>query len=344
MPVRPQRSRRVLDSATDTPVVRLAILGPTCSRKSAIAMRLAELLDAEIISCDSMQVYRGLDIGTAKPTAADRLRVPHHLIDALDIAEPYNVSRFLAKCEEILTAPGNRTKPYLLVGGSGLYARALVYGYRLAPVDPALNAQLWEEYRSADGPARLSAELAAAAPRMASRLNGNPRRLVRAVEIQRITGRADVLFAGANRETAAARQRLAWRQFIILPPWEIQRRAIAERTEAMLRAGWIAETAALVAGGLEHAPTARQAIGYRDIAAYLRGELADRGQLAAFIVRHTVCYARRQRTWFRHQHPGAEFLEGFFADAEEGAARILASVRAAAVARPEIYSAKGYNT
>ncbi len=114
---------------------RLAILGPTCSGKSAAALELARLLDAEIISCDSMQVYRGMDIGTAKATPEEQCLVRHHLVDVLEIGEPYNVNRFMEMCRPVLDDLTRRGKSCILAGGSGLYARSLLYGHQLLPSD-----------------------------------------------------------------------------------------------------------------------------------------------------------------------------------------------------------------
>lgn len=305
--------------------MRLAILGPTCSGKSAVAIEVAARLHAEIISCDSMLVYRGMDIGTAKPRAADRLRVPHHLIDILDVGDPHNVNSFLTLCEALLSAPENRTKSFVLVGGSGLYARALLYGYRLPPADPAVKAQIQAESEAAGGLVKLAAELTAANPGMAARVGLNPRRLARAIEILRLGGpRSDAQTVSTEGTTAVGASAAPWQQVIILPPWKRHQAAIGDRTREMIKAGWIAEAEALLAKGLATSPTARQALGYPDIAAFLRGEIGSREELTAQIVRRTVRYARRQRTWFRHQHPGAHVLEAFWGgQPDEGAAAIL---------------------
>lgn len=286
----------------------LAVLGPTCAWKSETALLLAEELGGEILSCDSMQVYRGLDVGTAKPTPEQRARRPHHLVDVLPLNEPWDANRFVAAARPLLAEIQERGALPILAGGTGLYARALLYGFALLPADRDLFAQVERELAGPDGPERLARELAAAArdpgdvpPDMLQ----NPRRLARAIEVLRLTGSPPWALA-PERPAAPV---VPVRQFILLPTMPVLRPRIEQRTAWMLDHGWIEEGRAALAAGLLQTPTARQALGYREIAAFLHGELPDRDALRQTLVGRTVQYARRQRTWFRHQHPGAEIIE-----------------------------------
>jgi tRNA dimethylallyltransferase len=286
----------------------LAVLGPTCAWKSDTALLLAEELDGEILSCDSMQVYRGLDVGTAKPGPDMRARCPHHFIDLLEIGEPWDASRFVEQARPLLAEIRARGRLPVLAGGTGLYARALLYDFALLPAEPGLFAQVEQELAEPEGPEQLRRELLAAARKPSDAPPDtlrNPRRLARAVEVLRLTGSPPWELA-PERPTKPS---LPVRQFILLPTMAILRPRIEQRTGWMLDHGWIEEAECAIAAGLLHTPTARQALGYRDIAAYLRGEIPDRESLLQVLVGRTVQYARRQRTWFHHQHPGAELIE-----------------------------------
>jgi tRNA dimethylallyltransferase len=286
----------------------LAVLGPTCSWKSETALLLAEALGGEIVSCDSMQVYQGLDIGTAKPTMAMRARCPHHFVDVLPLSEPWDAHRFVEAARPLLAAIQARGALPILAGGTGLYARALLYGFEMLPADRALFQRIEAELAAPGGNERLADELRTAVADPAKiplDTLQNPRRLARAVEVLRLTGRPPwELAKDRPREPV-----VPVRQFILMPNMAVLRPRIERRTAWMLEHGWIEEGQAALAAGLLRTPTAKQALGYREIDAYLRGELADRDALLQALVGRTVKYARRQRTWFRHQHPGAELLE-----------------------------------
>lgn len=286
----------------------LAVLGPTCAWKSDTALLLAEELGGEILSCDSMQVYRGLDVGTAKPPPDLRARCPHHFVDLLNLDQPWDANRFVKLARPLLADIRARGRLPVLAGGTGLYARALLYDFALLPAEPGLFAQIEAELAAPEGPERLRRELLAAArePQDAPPDTlRNPRRLARAVEVLRLTGSPPWELA-PERPAAPA---LPVRQFILLPTMTVLKPRLEQRTAWMLDHGWIEEAEAAIAAGLLGTPTARQALGYRDIAAYLRGEIPSREALRQTLVGRTVQYARRQRTWFRHQHPGAEVLE-----------------------------------
>jgi tRNA dimethylallyltransferase len=277
----------------------ISILGPTASGKSAVAVLLAQRLGGEVVSCDSMMVYRGLDIGTAKPTLAERGGVPHHLIDCFDLHEACRVADFAARahaaCEEILA----RGRWPILCGGTGQYAQALLEGLSFPPFDEAVAVQIQSEL-SAGKQEDLVAELASHDPVEAAALATNHRRLARAVAILRLTGMPPA--AWGRRASPPP-----WRGpvFILMPSAELSRERITIRTRAMLTGGWLAETEHLVAQGLLAAPTAGQALGYPQIAAWLAAGGHDLATLEAELITLTARYAKRQRTWFRHQHPGA---------------------------------------
>ncbi|MBQ7652517.1 MAG: tRNA (adenosine(37)-N6)-dimethylallyltransferase MiaA [Victivallales bacterium] len=284
----------------------VCILGPTCCWKSETAIAIAARIGAEIVSCDSMQVYRGLEIGTAQPSKAEQEGVPHHLIGCLDMEERYDVNKFLDSAKTVIDGIHARGRRAVIVGGTGMYARALVYGHSLLPSD----AEVFESVRAQlenGGRDALEYELAAAAggrDNVPKDLLLNPRRLIRACEVLRITGRLAWQLQNDGRIPNPS-----FRQFILLPELELLKGRIRQRTARMIEAGWIDEAQRAIGRGLMQTPTARQALGYSEIASFLDGDGPDTvEELTALLVSKTVKYARRQFTWFRHQHPGAELL------------------------------------
>lgn len=282
----------------------IAILGPTCSGKTEIAVRIAETLQGEIISCDSMQVYRGMDIGTATPTVEERRSIPHHLVDCLRIDAPWSVDRFLIFARKIIGELQSSNTPAVLVGGTGLYAKALIYNFEMPPSDESIAREVSAEYRTEEGRVRLTRELEYALPPGDNHpIPQNPRRFMRAVEVLRITGKPPWAFERARQTPLPG-----YRQFILMPEPAALKKRIVARVDRMLETGWIEETEQLLSCGLLSTPTARQALGYRDIAEYLRRGRTDHDSLRAQIISRTVKYARRQRTWFRNQHPDATVI------------------------------------
>lgn len=279
----------------------IALLGPTASGKTSLALELAEACSGEIISCDSMAVYRGLDIGTAKPTADDQARVPHHCIDCVDIDESYDVHHFVREAQAAWEAIERRGRLPILCGGTGLYARALLYRFAFRPSDPAIQAQVREGYEQ-HGTGVLIQELDSASPGLAARVGQNPRRLQRAVEVLRITGRPP-----EPQPPPAPLPDVS--QVILIPNRALSAARIARRVDMMLESGWVEETEHLLRAGLREAPTARQALGYPLIMDFLDGKLESKDELRERLVIATRQYAKRQRTWFRKQHPGANLVE-----------------------------------
>jgi tRNA dimethylallyltransferase len=268
----------------------LALVGPTASGKTETGIAVAERLGCEVVSVDSMLVYRGLDVGTAKPTPADRDRVPHHLLDLAEPSERFTVARFQAAAREVLA----RVDHPLLVGGSGLYVRAVVDDLRFPPEDPEIRANL-EAEASIVGPVRLFERLADLDPVAAAKIEpGNVRRIVRALEVVAITGTPFSGFAEAWERYDPARMRAAG---LRLAPEALAAR-VERRVEAMLDAGWLDEVRGLVASGFGGWLTSTQAIGYAELAAHLDGRLSLEEAVEG-TVRRTRALARRQMAWFR---------------------------------------------
>ncbi len=282
------------------------ILGPTCSGKSDTAVSIAEKTDAEIISCDSMQVYRGLEIGTAQPTMDETKGIPHHLIGMMDIAEPYDVNKFVQFTKQKLEELKAKKRNAVIVGGTGLYAKSLVYSHGMLPADSVIAAAVQKQLASENGRRELENEIIAAAGRQEDVPEDvllNPRRLARAVEVLRLTGRLPWHIQSSMPETASD-----YRQIILMPELDELRGRIRLRTEKMMKAGWLEEAQLAIGKGLMTTPTARQALGYREIDDFLsgRGNAHTTEELSDLIALKTAQFARRQLTWFRHQHPGSE--------------------------------------
>ncbi|MGL6094283.1 MAG: tRNA (adenosine(37)-N6)-dimethylallyltransferase MiaA [Fimbriiglobus sp.] len=284
----------------------LILTGPTGSGKSAVALELAERLGGEIVSADSMTIYRGMDVGTAKPTAAERARVPHHLIDVLDPWESGNVAWWLdaaaAACEVIQ----NRGRRPLVVGGTPFYLRAILSGlFDAPPSDPEIRARLEADAATA-GTERFHGRLAEIDPVAAKRLHPNDvRRVVRALEVWELTGRPissfqqswdTPAFTGGNSATPA---RAIPTVVLEWPRDELYRR-IDARVDQMLAAGWPAEVRNLRGHARPLSKEAAQALGYRDLIAHLEGDGTSWESVVDRIKTRTRQYAKRQLTWFRH--------------------------------------------
>jgi tRNA dimethylallyltransferase len=239
-----------------------------------------------------------MDIGTAKPSRLERARVRHHLIDIIDPDAPFSVADYVRLAEAAIAEVQARGHLPLVVGGTGFYIRALSEGLpTVPPADARVQAELWQIVAT-EGLAPLLAELERASPQDAARAQRNPRRVVRALEILRRTGRPPSSFPRSS-------PRFRYRKLVLLPPPATLQARIEARTEQMFTAGLVAEVAGLLARYPEQ-PTALQAIGYKEVADYLRGRVSL-AEAKARVVRATVQYAKRQRTWFRRE-PGAALL------------------------------------
>lgn len=286
-------------SATDQLPPLVALVGPTAVGKTTLALALGERLRvaglrAEVVAADSRQIYRLMDIATAKPTAAERAQLPHHLIDLVWPDESYTLAEYQRDAQAAIAEIHTRHGLPLLVGGTGLYVRAVVDGLAIPVVapNPTLRAALEAEAATA-GAAALHARLAALDPTAAAHIDpANLRRVIRALEVCLSTGEPFSAQQGA-RPTPYRTLALG----LALERAALYARADA-RIDAMLAAGLVAETSALVARGYTWTLSAMSSLGYREIGAYLRGELT----LAAAIERFTLAthaYIRRQLTWFR---------------------------------------------
>jgi tRNA dimethylallyltransferase len=249
--------------------------------------------DVEVVAVDAFTLYRGLDIGTAKPSTEDRAAVPHHMVDVLDPTDAADVAWFQGAARAAIADVQERGRVPLLVGGSGLYFRAVVDDLRFPPTDPAVRAEL--EERWADDPVGAHAEVARQDPTAAARIEpGNLRRSVRALEVMQITGELFSAFATADRASIYPGLVVAYLE----PDRALHRLAVQQRAEAMVAAGLVDELRALRRRWGALSSTAAQGIGYGEAGAVLDGELSI-DDLADEVARRTWAYARRQRSWFR---------------------------------------------
>jgi tRNA dimethylallyltransferase len=272
----------------------LALVGPTASGKTEAGIALALAFDAEVVSVDSMLVYRGMDVGTAKPSAAERRAVRHHLIDVAEPSEPFSVARYQELARAAVADIEARDRLPLLVGGSGLYLRALVDDLEIPGTDPATRADL-EREAEALGAAGLYRRLVSADPVAAAKIEpGNVRRTVRALEVAAVTGRAFSEFATAWDEYPAGRVRAVGVEL----PRAVLADRVRRRVRTMLDAGLLEEVRGLVGRGLGGWLTSSRAIGYAEMARHLQGEVSIEVAVAA-TERRTTNLARRQMAWFR---------------------------------------------
>ncbi|HYI56960.1 MAG TPA: tRNA (adenosine(37)-N6)-dimethylallyltransferase MiaA [Microlunatus sp.] len=276
----------------------LVLLGPTASGKSGLSIDLAERLmaegrPAEIVNADSMLVYRGMDIGTAKPTAAERARVVHHLVDVLDVTETATVAEFQRRARAAIANCHARQVLPIVVGGSALYIRAIVDDFDFPGTDAAVRDR-WERELASIGPEALHARLAAMDPAAAAAiLPGNGRRIVRALEVIELTGRP---------YAAQLPQRRYLLPGVVQIGLAIDRpaldRRIEQRVDAMWAAGLVTEVSELVRHGLRDGVTASRALGYRQVLEFLDGQV-DEDEARRRTVVGTRKFARRQDSWFR---------------------------------------------
>jgi tRNA dimethylallyltransferase len=271
----------------------VAVVGATASGKSDLALGLAEALDGEVVNTDAMQVYRGMDIGTAKLRVAERRGIPHHLLDLLEVTEPATVAEFQGWARAVIAECRSRGKVPVLVGGSALYTRAIVDVFDFPGTDPDLRARLDAEL-DADGPAALHARLAAVDPIAAAAiLPSNGRRIVRALEVVTMTGEA---FTATLPEASYVDP--ATVQIGVDIDRDLLDRRIADRVRRMWDDGFVDEVRALAAQGLRDGLTANRALGYRQVLSFLDGTITE-DEAREQTISGTRRFARRQDSWFR---------------------------------------------
>jgi len=297
----------------------LAIVGPTATGKTEVGMGLAEALDGEIVSADSMQVYRGMDIGTAKPTAEERARVPHHLIDILDPDEAFSVADYQARADAALAAIWKKARQPILVGGSGLYIRAVLeeMDFSLVPPDPEFRRRLLEEARS-KGTRALHEWLAEVDSAAAARIHPNDqKRIIRALEVAESTGGA-----GSGKVDRERPPRYNSTQFGLTLDREELYRRIEARVDRMIAGGLVEEVRGLLERGWDEGLVSMKGLGYAQIAPHVRGQIPLE-EAVSRLKRDTRRFAKRQMTWFRAD-PRIEWIDVGEAG---GAASVVETIR-----------------
>ena len=299
----------------------ICVVGPTASGKTALAVRLAKALDGEVVSCDSMQIYRRMDVGTAKPAAEEMDGVPHHMIDIADPAEDFSVGKYVELADPAVQDILARGKVCVIAGGTGLYVDSLIAGRTFAPVPSTGKRAVLEARMRAEGGEALLRELHSVDPEAAARLHpADEKRIIRALEVWQETGRT---ITEHNRETQKIPPRYA-------PVWlglDFTNRAdlyarIDRRVEIMLEQGLLDEIRSLLASGVPETATSLQAIGYKEFFAYLRGE-STLAEATALCQQRSRNYAKRQLTWFR-RNPAMHWI---FQPAQPDADAVFAAAR-----------------
>lgn len=284
----------------------LCIVGPTATGKTRLSVALAQRLGAEIVSCDSMQLYRGMDVGTAKPTAQEMGGVPHHMIDCLDPREEFSVSRYVELADRCVQDILARGKPVIVVGGTGLYVDSLVAGREFAPFPQTGRREALTARAEKEGIEPLMRELRAVDPEAAESIHpSNQKRVIRALEVYLETGKT---ITQHNRETRSRppKYRPVWIGLDYVNRSALYAR-IDARVDEMFAQGLVDEVRRLLDGGVPERATSMQAIGYKELTAFLRGEGTEdaaREQIKLASRR----YAKRQRTWFR-RNPDVRWID-----------------------------------
>lgn len=295
----------MMPTSPDPPL--LAIVGPTASGKSALGIFLAKQFAGEVIVCDSTQLYRGFDIGTAKPTRAERASVPHHLLDILDPAEESTAGGYRERALKVLYDLRSRSRLPIFTVGTGLYLRALLEGLAELPLrSEELRARL-RASAAQHGPGHLHAMLTRLDAQAAGQISpADEQKLIRAMEICLLAKKPITEIHREGRKPLSG-----WRvlKIALQPEREALYQRIHNRTDAMLQAGWLAEASGLMASGLSENAKPFSFIGYRELRSHLRGEITLDAASAA-IQQSTRQYAKRQLTWFRREQ-NVHWLEGF---------------------------------
>ncbi|MBI3744542.1 MAG: tRNA (adenosine(37)-N6)-dimethylallyltransferase MiaA [Chloroflexi bacterium] len=292
-------------STEDSRILLIAIVGPTAIGKTELAIEVAERHRGEIVGADSRQVYRGLDIGTGKPSAGERARVPHHLIDVVNPGEEFSVALFQRLASQAIVEIHGRGRLPVLVGGTGHWVWALLKGFRLPQVPPneALRSELYSVGNEADGVERLNTMLRDLDPVAAQRIDPrNIRRVVRAIEVTRTLG---VPFS-----QVATAEPPPYRPLVIglTASREVMDQRIDARVEAMFAAGWVDEVRGLLAGGCKPDLPSLSGLGYPVIVRHLEGDLSL-AEAIEQVKRETRRFARRQYQWFRPSDEAIRWID-----------------------------------
>ena len=298
----------------------ICVAGPTASGKTALAVELAQLLDGEVVSCDSMQIYRRMDIGTAKPTEGEMQGIPHHMIDICDPEEAFSVSRYCEMATPIVDDILARGKTAIIAGGTGLYMDSLIRGNDFAPVPATGHREKLEQRLEQEGLAALCEELGKIDPEALQRSQNNPRRIIRALEVFYETGETITLH---NARTQAIPPRYApiWLGLDFENRQDLYER-IDLRVDIMLQQGLLEEIRQLLDSGIPADCTAMQAIGYKEFVRALSGQDTLENAVEE-LKRGSRRYAKRQLTWFR-RNPKMNWL---IRKKEQSAAEILAQAQ-----------------
>ena len=298
----------------------ICVVGPTASGKTALAIELAKELDGEVISCDSMQIYRGMDIGTAKPTAEEMQDIVHHMIDICDPTEDFSVSRYTDMATPILEDVLSRGKTAIIAGGTGLYVDSLIRGNDFSPIPATGHRQKLEARIEAEGVDPLLEELWKVDPESAENSMRNPRRIIRALEIYYETGET---ITAHNLRTKAIPPRYdpIWIGLDFTNRADLYAR-IDKRVEIMLELGLLDEIKGLLASGIPEKATAMQAIGYKEFVDALAGR-ASLETAVAMVQQSSRRYGKRQLTWFRRN----ENMNWIIREPETPASEILENAR-----------------
>ena len=274
----------------------LCLLGPTAVGKTETSIQLAQRLNAEIISVDSRQIYRQMDIGTAKPTPEEQQAAQHHLIDCVDITQPFSVADYQALVDAAITDIQNRSKQVLLVGGAGLYFRAVVDGLFEGPAAAPSFRKRLEQEASEHGVDVLHDRLRACDPESAERIHpNNVIRVIRALEVYELTG---IPMPEHQQQWQPENQRYPIIAFGLAMPRDLLYRRIEQRVDIMLADGLIAEVESLLVAGYSRENFALQSFGYKELIAYLDGECTYVEAIEQ-LKQNTRRFAKRQMTWFR---------------------------------------------
>ncbi len=275
----------------------ICVVGPTASGKTAFAVRLAQSLGGEVISCDSMQIYRRMDIGTAKPTVEEMAQIPHHMIGIVEPNEDFSVGKYVQMADAVLQDVLARGKTAVICGGTGLYVDSLIAGRSFAPYPATGKREALEKRAAEEGIGPLLARLREVDPAAAARLHASDeKRIIRALEVFDETGKT-ITWHNEQTQKQPPRYTPYWLGLDFADRNVLYSR-IDRRVDLMLEAGLLDEIRALLAGGVPESCTAMQAIGYKEYLAALRGE-SSFGEATALVKQRSRNYAKRQLTWFR---------------------------------------------